>query len=256
VFDKIAAHASFRFAGGVRLVEDVSAADLLARYHVVVYAMGTGGGNALGIPGEDLPGCHAATEFVAWYNGHPDNADDLYDLSVERAVLVGNGNVALDVARMLVLDPSEVAVTDAADHAVAALADAAIREVVLVGRRGPAQAAFTTPEVRELGELTRADIVVSPEEMSIDAHSAAWLETADPTARRNVDLLREYSRRVPDGRERRVVLRFLRARRRGRCTQRSREGAHRSVAARARRRGRVVEGLGAPRPSRGRARRT
>jgi ferredoxin--NADP+ reductase len=173
--------------------------------------MGTGSGNALGIPGEDLPGCHAATEFVAWYNGHPDNADDLYDLSVERAVVVGNGNVALDVARMLVLDPSEVAVTDAADHAVAALADAAIREVVLVGRRGPAQAAFTTPEVRELGELTRADIVVSPEEMSIDAHSAAWLETADPTARRNVDLLREYSRRVPDGRERRVVLRFLRS---------------------------------------------
>jgi ferredoxin--NADP+ reductase len=211
VFDKIAAHGSFRFAGGVRLVEDVSPADLLDRYHVVVYAIGTGGGNALGIPGEDLPGCHAATDFVAWYNGHPDNADDVYDLSVERAVVVGNGNVAVDVARMLVLDPSEVAVSDAADHAVAALADSAIREVVVVGRRGPAQAAFTTPELRELGGLSRADIVVSPEAVSIDAHSAAWLDTADPTARRNVDLLGEYSRQVAHERERRVGLSFNRS---------------------------------------------
>ena len=211
VFDKTAAHGSFRFAGGVRLVEDVAPADLLARYHVVVYAMGTSSGNALGIPGEDLPGCHAATEFVAWYNGHPHNADDVYDLSVDRAVVVGNGNVALDIARMLVLDPSDLAVTDTADHAVAALADSAIREVVTVGRRGPAQAAFTTPELRELGELTHADIVVAPEEMSIDARSAAWLENADRTAQRNVDLLRDYSRRVLNGRERRVVLRFLRS---------------------------------------------
>jgi ferredoxin--NADP+ reductase len=180
-------------------VEDVSSADLLARYHVV-YAMGTSSANALGIPREDLPGCHAATEFVAWYNGHPDNADDVSGFSVDRVVVVGKGNVALDVARMLVLDPSEVAVTDTADHAVAAFADAAIREVVLVGRH-------------------------------------------------------VYSPGVPGGRERRVILSFLRSPIEILGTDRV-EGIRLAINARARRRRRHVEGLAAPRPSRGRARRT
>ena len=149
---------------------------------------------------------------MAWYNGHPDYADHEFDLSATRAVVIGNGNVAVDVARMLVLDPDEVAATDTADHAVGPLGAAQVHDVIVLGRRGPAQAAFTTPELRELGELTRADIVVDPADMELDAFSANWLETeGDPTTKRNVDLLREYSQREPHGHERRVELRFLRS---------------------------------------------
>ena len=157
--------------------------------------VGTAADNRLGIPGEDRPGSHAATEFVAWYNGHPDYADHEFDLSAARAVVIGNGNVAVDVARMLVLDPAELAATDTADHAVGPLAAAQVHEVIVLGRRGPAQAAFTTPELRELGELTRADVVVDPADLELDPFSAGWLETeADATARRNVELLRDLRR--------------------------------------------------------------
>jgi ferredoxin/flavodoxin---NADP+ reductase len=213
VFDKIAGHERFRFAGAVTLGREVPREALVERYHVVVYAMGTAGDNALGIPGEHLPGSHAATDFVGWYYGHPANAGDRYDLSTDRAVVIGNGNVAVDVARMLMLDPAEVAVTDTADHAVVALAAAEVREVVVLGRRGPVQAAFTTPELRELGELTRADVVVAPEEAALDPSSAAWLEgpDGDATTRRNVELLRAYASRPLAGHEHRVVLRFLRS---------------------------------------------
>src|SRR5213076_2196834 len=134
-----------------------------------------------------------------WYNGHPDFADHEFDLSATRAVVVGNGNVAIDVARMLVLDPDEINITDTADHAVAALAAAQVEHVILLGRRGPAQAAFTNPELRELGELARADVIVQPEEIELDEHRRAWLESddADPTARRNVDILRGYAELPP-----------------------------------------------------------
>ena len=210
VYEKTAQHPGFRFYGGVELGGHVSRQDLLDRYHLVLYAVGTASDNRLGIPGEDRPGSHPATEFVAWYNGHPDYADRSFDLSATRAVVVGNGNVAVDVARMLVLDPDEVAVTDTADHAITPLASASVHEVIVLGRRGPAQAAFTTPELRELGELTRADIIVSPEDMELDAYSANWLETeGDPTNKRNVDLLRQYSTREPHGHHHRVELRFL-----------------------------------------------
>src|SRR5437764_2912826 len=159
-YSKTAAKPGFRFFGSVELGQDVERSELFERYHAVVYAIGTPEDRRLGIEGEDRPGSHAATEFVAWYNGHPDFADAQFDLSARTAVVVGNGNVALDVARMLVLDPSEVAVTDTADHALAALARAQIERVVVLGRRGPAQAAFTTPELLELAELTAADVVV------------------------------------------------------------------------------------------------
>ena len=153
VFDRTAQHAGFRFFGGVELGADVTAQELLERYHAVVYAVGTPRGNRLGLPGEERPGSVGATEFVAWYNGHPRYADAAFDLSCTRAVVIGNGNVALDVARMLVVDPRELASTDAADHAIAALGAASITEVAVLGRRGPLDAAFTTPELRELGEL-------------------------------------------------------------------------------------------------------
>src|SRR3954454_6366249 len=201
VYEKTAKHPGFRFYGSVELGGHVARQDLLDRYHVVLYAVGTASDNKLGIPGEDRPGSHGALEFVAWYNGHPDYADQAFDLSATRAVVIGNGNVAVDVARMLVLDPDEMAATDTADHAIAPLASASVHEVIVLGRRGPAQAAFTTPELRELGELTRADIVVDPFEVD-----DTDLETG---VKRNLDVLRDYAQREPSGKERRVELRFL-----------------------------------------------
>jgi ferredoxin--NADP+ reductase len=205
VYDKTAAKPGFRFFGGVELGVHVSRRELLERYHVVLYAIGTSDDNRLGIPGEDRPGSHAATEFVAWYNGHPGYHGHEFDLSGGRAVVIGNGNVAIDLARMLVLDPGELAPTDTADHAIEAFGSSTVEEVVILGRRGPAQAAFTNPEVRELGELSRADIIVDP------AQVEAATETETPTAARNVELFREYSRREPSGRSHRIELRFLRS---------------------------------------------
>jgi ferredoxin/flavodoxin---NADP+ reductase len=206
VYEKTAAHEGFRFFGGVELGTHITREDLLERYHTILYAVGTSTDNRLGIPGEDLDGSHAATEFVAWYNGHPAYADRRFDLTAERAVVIGNGNVALDVARMLVLAAEELAPTDTADHALAALAAARVQEVVVLGRRGPAQAAFTTPELLELGELSRADVVVDPADLD-------GLETpaSDTAKRRNVEILRDYAAREMAGKSHRIALRFLRS---------------------------------------------
>ena len=152
-YEKTASEPGFRFFGGVELGSDVMRSELFERYHAVIYAVGTSDDNRLGISGEDRPGSHSATEFVAWYNGHPDYAEREFDLSVGRAVVIGNGNVAIDVARMLVLDPDEIKVTDTADHAITGLGAASVEHVIMLGRRGPAQAAFTNPELLELGEL-------------------------------------------------------------------------------------------------------
>ena len=211
VYEKTAQQPGFRFFGGVELGADITRDELLERYHAVVFAVGTASDNRLGIPGEDLAGSHAATEFVAWYNGHPAYADHEFDLAVERAVVIGNGNVAIDVARMLILAPDELASTDTADHAITALGRSRVREVELLGRRGPAQAAFTNPELLELGELARADVIVEPADLELDPASIAWLESdeADKTARRNVEILRGYAAREPSGSSHRIALRFL-----------------------------------------------
>src|SRR3954466_4904625 len=199
-YEKTATQPGFRFFGGVELGSDVMRSDLFERYHAVIYAVGTSDDNRLGIAGEERAGSHSATEFVAWSSGHPDYADREFDLSTSRAVVIGNGNVAIDVARMLLLDPDEISVTDTADHAVEELARAEVEHVTLLGRRGPAQAAFTNPELRELGELQRADVIVDPAELELDEHSARWLEEeGTPTARRNVEILREYAAREPTG---------------------------------------------------------
>src|SRR5256885_2685511 len=212
VYEKTAAKPGFRFFGGVELGSDVQREDLLERYHAVIYAVGTSADNRLGIAGEDRPGSHSATEFVAWYNGHPDYADREFDLSATRAVVIGNGNVAIDVARMLVLDPDEISITDTADHAIVGLGAAQVEHVIMLGRRGPAQAAFTNPELLELGELARADVIVDPAEMELDEHSARWLaEHGDKTVRRNVEILRDYSEREPTDKSHRIELRFLRS---------------------------------------------
>ncbi len=210
VYEKTAAHPRFRYYGNVTFGEHVSREDLLAHYHAIVYATGSPSDRPLGIPGEQLPGSHAATEFVGWYNGHPDHTDLEFDLlSAERAVVVGNGNVALDVARMLVLAPAELAPTDTADHALDVLARSRVREVVIVGRRGPAQAAFTNPELLELGELAGADVIVDQAELerALAVHDPAVEE--DITCRRNVEILRDYAARPPRGHDKRIVLRFL-----------------------------------------------
>jgi ferredoxin--NADP+ reductase len=198
IYEKTAAHPRFRFFGNVVFGEHVSREELLEHYHAIVYATGTPVDRPLGIPGEELPGSHAATEFVGFYNGHPDHTDLEVDLrSAERAVVIGNGNVAIDVARMLVLAPTELAPTDTADHALEVLAESHVKEVVIVGRRGPAQAAFTNPELLELGELSDADIVVNETELerALAIHDADAEENI--TSRRNVEILRSYSRRSP-----------------------------------------------------------
>jgi ferredoxin/flavodoxin---NADP+ reductase len=210
VYEKTAAHPRFRYFGNVTFGEHVHREDLLSHYHAIVYATGSPIDRPLGIPGEDLPGSHAATDFVGWYNGHPDQTDLEVDLLCsERALVIGNGNVALDVARMLVLDPAELATTDTADHALEVLARSRVSEVIVVGRRGPAQAAFTNPELLELGDLADTDVIVDPAELdrALSVHDAGADE--DVTRRRNVEILRDYAAREPSGRRKRIVLRFL-----------------------------------------------
>ena len=211
VYEKTAVRDGFRFFGNVNVGEDVTLADLREHYHAVICAYGTSTDRSLGIDGEDLPGSHAATEFVAWYNAHPDFADRVFDLSTHRVVVIGNGNVAADVARMLALTREELEETDTADHAIDVLAESGVEEIVVLGRRGPAQAAFTNPEVRELGEMLDADIVIDLEDVELDDHSKELIESGgvEPTNKRNVEIFTDFAGREPEGKRRRIVLRFL-----------------------------------------------
>ena len=207
-FEKIAQRPGFRFLGNVEVGRDVTREELSALCDGVIYAVGSQTDRRLGIPGEDLPGSRAATELVAWYNGHPDFQDRAFDLSVERVVVVGNGNVALDVARMLALTREELAPTDTTDAAIEAIAGSGIREIVVLGRRGPVQAAWTSTELGEMGELAGADVVVDPVELELEPESEAELEQASNVVKRNVDILREFALREPTGKPRVVRLRF------------------------------------------------
>jgi ferredoxin--NADP+ reductase len=199
-FERIAAKPGFRFFGNVEVGRDLSHSDLTRLYDAVVYAFGAQSDRRLGIPGEDLPGSWSATEFVAWYNGHPDFQNLSFDLDVGRAVVIGNGNVALDVARMLALTPEELAPTDTTEPAIEAIGASSLREIVLVGRRGPAQASWTTQELKEMGELAAADVRVDGAELEGAAGE-------DTNTQRNLEVLREFSRRAPSGKP--LVIRFL-----------------------------------------------
>ena len=207
-FEKIAGRPGFRFLGNVEVGRDVTQDELGSLYDAVVYAVGSQTDRRLGIPGEDLPGSWAATELVAWYNGHPDYQQLEFDLSHERAVVVGNGNVALDVARMLALTQEELAPTDTTDAAIAAIVSSGIREIVVLGRRGPVQAAWTSTELGEMGDLAGADVVVDPAELELDPTSEAELEAASNLVQRNVEILREFASRIPSGKPKAVRLRF------------------------------------------------
>jgi ferredoxin--NADP+ reductase len=209
VFEKTAADPNFRFFGNVDIGKTISPADLAGLYDAVVYTVGAQTDRRLEIPGEDLPGSWPATAFVAWYNGHPDFQDLHFDLSGERALVIGNGNVAVDVARMLSLTAEELSPTDTTDAATMAIVESGLREIVMLGRRGPAQAAFTNPELKELGELAGADVIVEHGDLELDPASEAALADARGTARRNVDLLREYAARELEGRPKKLILRFL-----------------------------------------------
>ena len=212
-FDRQTLKRGCRFLGNVEVGVDVSHADLMRHYTAVIYATGAQTDKSLGIGGEELPGSWAATEFVAWYNGHPDYRGLQFDLSAKRAVVIGNGNVAADVTRMLTLSAGELERTDVADHALEALRESRIEEVVVLGRRGPAQAAFTSAELRELGHLDGVDIRVDADELDLDAVSRQWLaEQGTFTARKNMELLREFAARpARAGAGRLIELRFLRS---------------------------------------------
>jgi ferredoxin--NADP+ reductase len=207
-FERIALKPGFRFFGNIEVGRDLSHADLTRLYDAVIYAFGAQSDRRLGIPGEGLPGSWSATELVAWYNGHPDFQELEFDLNVGRAVVIGNGNVALDVARMLALTPEELAPTDTTDPAIEAIGASTIRDIVVVGRRGPAQASWTTQELKELGELAGADVVVDPAELELDSASEASLEH-DTNSRRNMEVLRDFAAREPTGKSVTLRLRFL-----------------------------------------------
>jgi ferredoxin--NADP+ reductase len=209
-FDKVAANPRFRFFGHVELGKDLEVDDLRRHYHQIVYCTGAQTDRRMGIPGEDLRGSHPATEFVAWYNGHPDYRDCQFDLTQERAAVVGVGNVAVDVARILCRTPEELATSDIADYALEALRGSRVKEVYLLGRRGPAQAAFTNPEIKELGELADADITARPDEVELDELTRSSLErTPDRATSKKVEILRGYAEPKPRTKSRLLTVRFL-----------------------------------------------
>jgi ferredoxin/flavodoxin---NADP+ reductase len=208
-FEKTALDPRFRFFGNIVVGDHVHAAELAERYDAVIYAVGAQSDRSLGIPGEELPGSVAAVDFVGWYNAHPHFEEMAPDISSGRAVVVGNGNVALDVARILVTDPDVLGTTDIADHALQSLHDRGVEEVLIVGRRGPLQAPFTTLELRELGDLEGlgdVDVIVDPADLA--DISDENVEAAGKTVRNNIKVLRGYAEREPRGAKRRIVFRF------------------------------------------------
>ncbi len=212
VYEKIAAHPGFRFFGHVRIGADLSREELLRHYHAVIYACGAQSDRALGVPGEELPGSHAATEFVGWYNGHPDYRDRVFDLAQESVAVIGMGNVAVDVVRVLARTPAELHGTDIAGHALEALTHSQVRHIHMIGRRGPVQGAFTNPELKELGEMADADILVRPEDLALDPGSAAVLARGDDKGlERNIETLRAFAARRPTGKRKVIHLRFQRS---------------------------------------------
>lgn len=209
VFDRIASQPGFRFLGHVVIGEDVTIEELRQHYDAVILAYGAQTDRHLGIPGEALGGSHAATELVGWYNGHPDYLDCRFDLAHRAAVVIGLGNVAMDVTRILAKSPDALATTDLARHALAALRDSQLHTIHLVGRRGPVQAACTTPELRELGELEGVDVIVNPRDLELDAMSLAHLAAAeDRTAEKNLEMLRGWAARGSRGASRKIVFHF------------------------------------------------
>ncbi len=204
VYERTASDPRLRFFGAVKLGRDFTAQELAERHDAVIYAVGCESDRHMGIPGEDLAGSHSATEFVGWYNGHPDHRDRTFDLSTGAVAVVGVGNVAMDVARLLACDPEELAKTDIAAYALDALRKSGVKTVWLLGRRGPAEAAYSLAEIEEIGELSAADLVVDPAETAVNPAFPM-----DASAKKKTDYVQEQSKKGEGSKERKVRLRFL-----------------------------------------------
>lgn len=208
MYEKTAQRENVRFLGNVAFGQDMTYEDVKKHYDAVIYTVGASSDRNLAIPGEDLLGNMSATEFVAWYNGHPDYEAHISVVNAEAVAVIGMGNVAVDVTRVLAKSVDELKTSDIADHALEVLKDSKVKDVYMIGRRGPAQAKFTTKEVRELGELLNADIVVNEAEMVIDEASLASIEN-DPTTKKNIEVLTEFAKKPLEAKERRVHIKFL-----------------------------------------------
>ncbi len=209
IFERAAGHPRFRFFGNVEFGKDIQRIDLLQRYHAVIYAFGSRTDRHLNIIGETLKGSHAATEFVGWYNGHPDYRHHQFDLTSKRVAIIGMGNVAIDCARILCQDPENLAKTDIAQHALEALRQSQVEEVFLIGRRGPVQAAFTPAEVRELLHLPKVDAVMSASDLELDDHSKEELSKASRNTKLNMEILQQIHDQGDRGNPRKLHLCFL-----------------------------------------------
>jgi ferredoxin--NADP+ reductase len=210
VYDKIAKSPGFAFYGNVTIGRDLTLAELRATYHAVIVACGASADRRLDIPGESLPGSHTSTEFVGWYNGHPDYRDHAFDFSHEKAVVIGQGNVAADVARILATPVDDLRRTDIAEHAIESLSKSRIREIHIVGRRGPVQAKFTSVELKELGKINGCDAVAGPEDLELNAASAAEVANSrGEESRKNLEIFRAFSANGPAANGRRIHFRFL-----------------------------------------------
>ena len=207
VFEKVATAGNVRLFANVELGKDLSLEDLKSAYDAVIIATGSSLGKKLGIPGEDLPGSMSAATFVPWYNAHPDFKDENVDLSTSTAVVIGAGNVAMDVARMLALEPSELDPTDTADHAIAAFKSSAVRTVVISARRGAEHAAFTSPELRELPKLEHTNVII--EKRDIDEALVRVGENIEKDVKSNLDAMALIADQVPAGHERTMKFQFL-----------------------------------------------
>lgn len=204
---KVLEDPAVRFLGNVEVGTQVTLEDLHRHYDAILFASGAALDRRLDIPGEDLPGSFSATEFVAWYNGHPDSAVDRFTLDARTVAVVGAGNVALDLARMLAKTADELRTTDLPDHVLRVLEGSRVEDIHLIARRGPVQAKFTTKELREIGELAHAEVLVDPADLEIDEASRARLAD-EAVVRRNFDVFQEWAQRQPAGRARRVHLHF------------------------------------------------
>ena len=212
IFEKTAVKPKFSFLGNVMVGKNISVFELSKFYDAIVFAYGTESDRRLGIKGEDLEGSYTATEFVAWYNGHPDFQSRHFDLSHEVAVVVGNGNVAMDVARVLCKTPEELEKTDISQEALEALSESKIKEVHLYGRRGPLQASFTSKELREMGDLADCSLVIDPQDLELNESSQKELEDpANPGHKKNYEILQKFVKKVPHEQKRKFVMHFYRS---------------------------------------------
>ncbi len=208
IYDRIATNPNFRYFGNVTFGTDITHDELRPLYDQIIYAVGAQSDRKMNIPGEDLDGSYPATIFVGWYNGHPDYADLDFDLTHQRAVVVGNGNVAMDVTRILATLPDALATTDISDAALLKLRQSQVREVIMLGRRGPVQSAFTNPELKEFGELEDVDVIIDPADLELDETSTATL-ASDKNATKNVATLGRYAAQTEYNKPRRIIMRFL-----------------------------------------------